>query len=144
MATSAPSLNIQLSQIGVRSAAEIENAVTLFAKEPNGALVVMADQVTNFHRDLIIDLAARHRLPAIYQSRYFAAAGGLISYGSYLIDQFQRAASYVDSILKGKSPADLPIQQPTKFELVINLKSAKALDLDVPLRLQQLADEVIE
>jgi putative ABC transport system substrate-binding protein len=144
MEASAPFLNVRVTQVGVRDADEINTAISQFAQKPNGGLIVMADQVTNFHRDLIIDLAARNRLAAIYQSRYFAAAGGLVSYGSYLIDQFRRAASYVDRILKGTRPADLPIQQPTKFELVINLKTAKTLSLEIPPNLLALADEVIE
>jgi putative ABC transport system substrate-binding protein len=144
MEPSAQSLKIQLSQSGVLKAEEIESAITHFAEEANGGLVVMADQVTNFHRDLIIALAARYHLVAIYQSRYFVAAGGLVSYGTHLIDQFRRAATYVDQILRGSIPGDLPIQQPTVFELVLNLKAAKALGLTIPPTLVARADEVIE
>src|SRR5437899_7565753 len=126
------------------NASEIENAITHFAQQPNGGLVVMADNVTNFNRDLIIGLTARRRLVAVYQSRYFTVGGGLVSYGSYLTDQFRRAATYIDRVLKGTKPGDLPIQQPIKFELVLNLKTAKALGLDVPPTLLARADEVIE
>jgi putative ABC transport system substrate-binding protein len=105
---------------------------------------VLASPITNLHRELIIALAARHRLPAVYSYRYFVADGGLMSYGADVVDLFRRAASYVDRILMGAKPGDLPVQQPTKFELVINLKTAKALGLEVPLFLQQRADEVIE
>jgi putative ABC transport system substrate-binding protein len=128
----------------VRNATEIEDSITRFAQEPNGVLVVMADNVTNFHRGLIIGLAARLRLPAVYQSRYFTTGGGLVSYGSHLVDQFWDAAIYVDRILRGTKPANLPIQQPTKFELVVNLKTAKAIGLEVPPLLIGQADEVIE
>ena len=144
MEASAPLLKVHLSQAGVSNAREIEDVITHFAEEQNGALIVMADNVTNLHRDLIIGLAARHRLAAVYQSRYFTVGGGLVSYGSYLIDQFRRAATYVDRVLRGTKPGELPIQQPIKFELVLNLKTAKALGLDIPDRLLALADEVIE
>jgi putative tryptophan/tyrosine transport system substrate-binding protein len=128
----------------VRNAAEIESAVSALATEANGSLIVMPDATTNSHSDLIIGLAARYRMPAIYAFRYFAAAGGLISYGYDPIDQFSRAAAYVDRILRGEKPGDLPVQRPQKYELVINLKTAKALGLDVPERLLTLADQVVE
>ena len=144
MEASAPLLKVRLSQAGVSNAREIEDVITHFAEEQNGALIVMADNVTNLHRDLIIGLAARHRLAAVYQSRYFTVGGGLVSYGSYLIDQFRRAATYVDRVLRGTKPGELPIQQPIKFELVLNLKTAKALGLDIPPTLLARADEVIE
>ena len=112
--------------------------------EPNGGLIVTGSALASLHRDLIIALAARHRLPAVYPDRCYVAGGGLISYGPDLVDQFRRAAGYVDRILKGEKPADLPVQAPTKYELVINLKTAKALGLDVPPTLLARADEVIE
>jgi putative ABC transport system substrate-binding protein len=128
----------------VRNAADIERAINAFAPEPNGGLIVLPSGATTVHRELIIALAARHRLPAIYAYRQFIADGGLISYGLDLAEQYRGAAAYVDRILRGEKPGDLPVQQPTKFELVINLKTAKALGLHVPSQLQQLADEVIE
>jgi putative ABC transport system substrate-binding protein len=140
----APSLGVRLTAAGVHDAAEIERALDTFARESNGGLIVLASPITNLHRELIIALAARHRLPAVYSYRYFVADGGLMSYGADVVDLFRRAASYVDRILMGAKPGDLPVQQPTKFELVINLKTAKALGLEVPLFLQQRADEVIE
>jgi ABC-type uncharacterized transport system substrate-binding protein len=140
----APSLGVELSVIGVRDADEIESAVTAFARSPNGGLIVTASTSAAIHRDLISTLAARHRLPAVYSYRYFVMAGGLISYGADSIDPYRRAAGYVDRILKGEKPADLPVQAPTKYELVINLKTAKALGLDVPATLLARADEVIE
>ena len=124
--------------------AEIERAVTAFARGSNGGLIVTASGLAIRHRDLIITLAARHKLPAVYPERPFVAAGGLISYGPDYVDQYRRAAGYVDRILKGEKPADLPVQAPTKYELVINLKTAKALGLDVPPSLLARADEVIE
>ena len=138
----APSLGVELSPVDVRDGGEIERAVTAFARSGNGGLIATASAPTSRHRDLIIALAARHRLPAVYSWRYFAADGGLMSYGPDLLDQYRRAAGYVDRILKGEKPADLPVQAPTKYELVINLKTAKALGLEVPLSLQQRADEV--
>ena len=133
------------SPINVRDAGEIERAVAAFAHSPNGGLIVTASAVgASVHRDLIITLAARHKLPAVYWDRFFVAAGGLISYGPDVIDQYRRAAGYVDRILKGEKPADLPVQAPTKYELVINLKTAKALGLAVPPTLLARADEVIE
>ena len=128
----------------MRDAGEIERAVTAFARSPNGGLIVTASALANVHRDLIITLAARHKMPAVYFERVFVTGGGLISYGPDLVDQYRRAAGYVDRILKGEKPADLPVQAPTKYELVINLKTAKALGLDVPQSLLARADEVIE
>ena len=130
--------------MGVRDAGEIEHAVTTFARRPNGGLIVTASGVATRHRELIITLAARHRLPAVYSNRLFVTDGGLISYSPDRIDQFRRAADYVDRILRGENPADLPVQAPTKYELVINLTAAKALGLDVPETLLAIADEVIE
>ena len=140
----APSLGVEVSPVNVRDAGEIERAVAAFARAPNGGLIVTASAAAIVHRDLIITLAARHKLPAVYSERFFVAAGGLISYGPDFIDQYRRAAGYVDRILKGEKPADLPVQAPTKYELVINLKTAKALGLDVPPTLLARADEVIE
>ena len=125
-------------------AGEIESAVTAFARSANGGLIVTPSALTTRYRDLIVALAARHKLPAVYANRYFITGGGLTFYGPDFIDQYRRAAGYVDRILKGEKPADLPVVQPSKFELVINLKTAKALGLDVPWFLQQRADEVIE
>jgi putative tryptophan/tyrosine transport system substrate-binding protein len=140
----APSFGVQLSPVSVRDAGEIERAVTAFARSPNGGLIVTASGLANVHRDLIITLAARHRLPAVYSTRLFVTGGGLLSYGADSIDPHRRAASYVDRILKGEKPADLPVQAPTKYELVINLNTAKALGLEVPATLLSTADEVIE
>jgi len=142
--TAAASFGLQLSPAGVRDAAQIGNVIEGFAREANGGLVVLSDLTTNVHRDLIIALAARHHLPAIYLFRYFVASGGLVSYGADVIDLFRRAAPYVARILAGEKPANLPVQAPTKFELVINLKTAKALGLTVPPTLLARADEVIE
>jgi putative ABC transport system substrate-binding protein len=140
----APSVGAEVTPVNVRDAGEIERAITAFARLPNGGLVVTASTLAGVHRDLIIALAARYRLPAVYPLRYFVAAGGLISYGPDQIDQYRQAAGYVDRILKGEKPADLPVQTPTKYELFINLKTAKALGLDVPPTLLARADEVIE
>jgi putative tryptophan/tyrosine transport system substrate-binding protein len=140
----APSLMVEVSPVNMRDAGEIERAVTAFARSPNGGLIVPAGGSAQLHRNLIITLAARHKLPAVYYERFFVVAGGLISYGSDFIDQYRRAASYVDRILKGEKPADLPVQAPTKYELVINLKTAKALGLTVPPSVLARADEVIE
>ena len=140
----APSLRVEVNPVNVRDAGEIERAVAAFARSPNGGLIVTASALATRHRDLIITLAARHKLPAVYFERFFVAAGGLISYGPDYVDQYRRAAGYVDRILKGEKPADLPVQAPTKYELVINLKTAKALGLDVPPTLLARADEVIE
>ena len=139
----APSLGVELSAVDARDAPEIERAVTAFARSGNGGLIVTASPVANRHRDLIIALAARHRLPAVYPWRYFVIDGGLISYGPDSIDQYRQAAGYVDRIFKGEKPADLPVQAPTKYETVINLKTAKALGLDLPAMLLARA-EVIE
>ena len=128
----------------MRDQPEIERAITAFARSSNGGLLVTASALAVLHRDLIITLAARHKLPAVYWERFFVTGGGLISYGPDVVDQFRRAASYVNRILKGEKPADLPVQAPTKYELVINLKTAKALGLDVPPTLLARADEVIE
>ena len=133
-----------MSPVDLRDIAEIERAVTAFARRPDGGLIVVASALAVVHRKLIIELAARHRLPAIYPFRVFVPAGGLISYGPYLADKYRRTASYVDRILKGEKPADLPVQQSTKVELIINLNTAKALSLDVPPTLLARADEVIE
>ena len=140
----APSFGVELSVIGVRDADEIESAVAAFARSPNGGLIVTTSTSALIHRELISTLAARHRLPAVYPFRYYVTAGGLISYGPDSIDPYRRAAGYIDRILKGEKPADLPVQAPTKYELVINLKSAKTLDLTIPPTLLALADEVIE
>jgi putative tryptophan/tyrosine transport system substrate-binding protein len=142
--TAAPSFGMEVSPVNVRDASEIERAVMGFARSSNGGLIVTASPLAQLHRDLIITLAARHKLPAVYFERFFVAEGGLISYGADFIDQFRRAAGYVDRILKGEKPADLPVQAPTKYELVINLKTAKALGLEVPPTLLARADEVIE
>jgi putative ABC transport system substrate-binding protein len=140
----APSLGVELRPIDVRDAGEIERAVTEFARGSNGGLIVETSGSAVRHRALIIMLANRHRLPALYPYRLFAADGGLISCGPDPIDPHWRAAGYVDRILKGEKPADLPVQAPTKFELVVNLKTAKALGIAVPLPLLGRADEVIE
>jgi putative ABC transport system substrate-binding protein len=140
----APSLGVDLRAVDVRDAGEIERAIAAFAQGSNGGLIVTGSPAAAFHRALIIALAARHRLPAVYNSRPYAADGGLISYGPDFVDQYRRAAGYVDRILKGEKPADLPVQAPTRYELVINLKTAKALSLDVPTSLLARADEVIE
>jgi putative ABC transport system substrate-binding protein len=140
----APSFGVELSLVDVRDPAGIERGVSAFARGANGGLIVPAGTLATIHRDLIIALAARHRLPAVYPLRHFIAGGGLISYGPDFLDQYRRAAGYVDRILKGEKPADLPVQAPTKFELAINLKTAKALGLDIPATVLARADEVIE
>jgi putative ABC transport system substrate-binding protein len=140
----APSLGVELSAVDVRDAGEIERAVTAFARSGNGGLIVTASALASHHRDLIIALAARLRLPAVYSYRFFVTVGGLISYGPDFVDQYRQAAGYVDRILKSEKPADLPVQAPTKYELVINLKTAKALGLTVPPTLLAAADKVIE
>jgi ABC-type uncharacterized transport system substrate-binding protein len=142
--TVAPSFGVILTAAGVSDAVEIERAVGAFAHESNGGLIVVPNPVTISHRELIIALAAQHRLPVVYAYRYFVADGGLISYGPDFADQYRQAGRYVDRILKGERPADLPVQAPTKYELVINLKTARALGLTVPDRLLARADEVIE
>jgi putative tryptophan/tyrosine transport system substrate-binding protein len=139
-----PSFGVELRPVDVRDAGEIERALTAFAGSPNGGLIVTGSALAVMHRDLIIALAARHRLPAVYYDPYFAAAGGLISYGSNSAEEYRLAAGYVDRILKGEKPAELPVQVTTKYELVINLKTAKALGLDVPASVLVRADEVIE
>ena len=140
----ASSLGVEVNALNMRDAPEIERVVAAFARSPNGGLIVTASGPAVLHRDLIITLAARHKLPAVYSERTFVGAGGLISYGSDLIDQYRQAAGYVDRILKGEKPADLPVQAPTKYELVINLKTAKALGLTIPPSVLARADEVIE
>jgi ABC-type uncharacterized transport system substrate-binding protein len=140
----APSLGVELSPVDVRDAGEIERAVTEFARGLNGGLIVTGSAAAIVHRELIATLAAQHRLPAVYPGRYSVTAGGLISYGPDLIDQFRRAAGYVDRILRGEKPADLPVQTPTKYELVINLKTANALGLTVPDSVLARANEVLE
>lgn len=140
----APWLGVTVVDLPVHDAVEIDQAVESFAREPNGSLVALPDNTTVRHRELIVALAAKHRLPAVYPYRYFAASGGLLSYGIDTVDLYRRAASYVDRILRGEKPADLPVQQPTKFEFVINLKAAKALGLPVSWSILAFADEVIE
>jgi putative ABC transport system substrate-binding protein len=140
----APALGVELRTIDMRDAGEIERAVVAFARVPNSGLIIVGAPSLVVHRDLIITLAARHQLPAVYPLPYFARSGGLISYGPDSIDPYRRAAGYVDRILKGEKPADLPVQAPTKYELTVNLKTAKALGLDVPTTLLARADEVIE
>jgi ABC-type uncharacterized transport system substrate-binding protein len=140
----APSLRVEVNPINLRDAGEIEHAVTAFARSSNGGLIVTTGGLAQLHRDLIITLAARHKLPAVYYERFFVAGGGLLSYGADYIDQYRQAAAYVDRILKGEKPGDLPVQAPTKYETVVNLKTAKALGLTVPPSLLARADEVIE
>ena len=139
-----PSFRVHVTMAGVRDGAEIERAIAAAAREPNSGLIVFANLVTNAHRRMIIERAARHRLPTIYDFRYFVAEGGLVSYGHDPAELYRAAAVYVDRILKGEKAGELPVQNPTKYELVINLKTAKALGLDVPPSLLALADEVIE
>jgi putative tryptophan/tyrosine transport system substrate-binding protein len=140
----APSVGVDVIPINLGDAAEIKREVAAFAQSTNGGLISTSSALATVHRDLIITLAAQHKLPAVYQERNYVAAGGLISYGPNFVDQYRRAASYVDRILKGEKPADLPVQAPTKYELVINLKTAKALGLAVPPSVRARADEVIE
>ena len=142
--STAPSFGVELTPIAMRDAGAIEQAVAAFARSANGGLIVTASSLVVPHRDLIFVLAARYRLPALYPFRFYAVAGGLASYGPDIIDNFARTAGYVDRILKGEKPADLPVQAPTKYELVINLKTAKALGLTVPPSLLAIAEEVIE
>jgi putative ABC transport system substrate-binding protein len=142
--TAAPSLGMEIVPVNVRDASEIERAVAAFARVGKGGLIVTGSPLTALHRDLIIMLTARHKLPAVYSNPYFAADGGLMAYGPDLVGQHRPAARYVDRILKGEKPADLPVQVPTKYELVINLKTAKTLGLEVPATLLARADEVIE
>src|SRR5262245_5432607 len=140
----APSLGVDLSPVDVRDVGEIERAINTFGRGSNGGLIVTGSPLAIIHRQPIIALAARHRLPAVYSDRGSIIAGGLISYGPDRLDQFRRAAGYVDRILKGEKPADLPVQAPTKYDLIINLKTAKALGLDIPATVLARADEVIE
>ena len=140
----APGLGVELSPVNLRDVDEIERDVAEFAGKPNGGMIVTAGGAGVRHRDVVVPLAARHRLPAIYANRFFVTGGGLISYGADIAGHYRRAASYVDRILKGEKPADLPVQAPTKYELVINLKTARALGLTVPPSLLARADEVIE
>jgi putative ABC transport system substrate-binding protein len=142
--SAAPALKMDASPVNVRVAGEIERAVTAFARFPNSGLIVTASGLSVIHRDLILTLAARHKLPAVYSQRLFVNEGGLISYGPDRVDLFRQAATYVDRILKGEKPADLPVQAPTKYEMVINLKTAKALGLTIPETLLATADEVIQ
>jgi putative tryptophan/tyrosine transport system substrate-binding protein len=140
----AASVGIEVRPINVGDAAEIERALSAFAQVANGGLIVTSNALSEIHRDLIISLAARYRLPAVYNQRYWVGGGGLISYGPSFVEQFRRAADYVDRILKGEKPADLPVQAPTRYELVVNLKTAKALGLTIPQTVLARADEVIE
>jgi putative tryptophan/tyrosine transport system substrate-binding protein len=140
----APAVGVEVSPVNVRDAGEIERAVGAFAQSSNGGLILTASALAVVHRNLVIALAVRHKLPAVYTNRSFVTGGGLISYGANFIDQYRQAAGYVDRILRGEKPADLPVQAPTKYELAINLKTAKALGLDVPPMLLARADEVIE
>jgi putative tryptophan/tyrosine transport system substrate-binding protein len=140
----ARSVGVEVSPVNVRDASEIERAITAFAGQSNGGLILTASALSLFHRDLIISLAARERLPAVYYRRGFVAAGGLVSYGPDIVDQYRRSAGYVDRILKGEKPAELPVQAPSKYELVINLKAAKVLGLELPASLLARASEVME
>jgi putative ABC transport system substrate-binding protein len=140
----APSLGVTLTPVDVRDASEIERGVSAFARGSSGGLIVTASPLASSHRELITTLAARHKLPAVYSARHYITVGGLLSYGPDLIDQFGRAAGYVDRILRGEKPADLPVQAPAKYQLVVNLKTARALGLDIPPSLLARADEVIE
>jgi len=135
---------VEVNPLNMRDAGEIERAVAAFALSPNGGLIVTGSAAATRHRDLIVRLAARHKLPAVYYERSFVAAGGLVCYGPDFADQYRRAAGYVDRILKGEKPGDMPVQAPTKYKLAINLKTAKALGLNVPPSLLARADEVIE
>ncbi|MGA7520430.1 MAG: ABC transporter substrate-binding protein [Pseudolabrys sp.] len=142
--TAAPSCRMEVSPVNVRDASEIGRAATAFAQTPNGGLIVTGTPLAQLHRDLIISLAAKHRLPAVYFERFFVTDGGLISYGADFVDQYRRAGGYVHRILNGDKPADLPVQAPNKYELVINLKTAKVLGISVPPSLLARADAVIE
>ena len=142
--TAAPTCRMEVSPVNVRDASEIGRAATAFAQTPNGGLIVTGTPLAQLHRDLIISLAAKHRLPAVYFERFFVTDGGLISYGADFVDQYRRAGGYVNRILNGDKPADLPVQAPNKYELVINLKTAKALGISVPPSLLARADAVIE
>ena len=140
----APSIGVDVCAINMRDAGQIEQDITKFARSPNGGLILTASALAVFHQKLVVALAAQHKLPAVYHRRYFVTSGGLMSYGPDIDEQYRGAARYVDRILKGEKPADLPVQAPTKYELVINLKTAKALALSVPQSLLSRADEVIE
>jgi putative tryptophan/tyrosine transport system substrate-binding protein len=140
----ASSFGLDVSAVNASDAEEIERAVATFARSPNGGLIVAPSPAVRLHRNLIVTLAARHRLAAVYPYRYFMTSGGLISYGPDYVDQYRQAAGYVDRILRGEKPADLPVQAPTKYETIINLKTAKALGLEVPQTLLATADEVIQ
>jgi putative ABC transport system substrate-binding protein len=140
----AQSLTVEVNPVNVRDAGDIERGITTFARSTKGGLIVTGFAVASFHRDLIITLAARHKLPTVYYRRIFVDAGGLISYGSSIVDHSRRAAGYVDRILKGEKPGDMPVQAPTKYEAVINLKTAEALGLTIPETLLATADEVIQ
>ena len=142
--TAAPSVGVEVSPMNIRDPGEIERAVTAFARTSNGGLILAPSALAALHHNLIITLAARYKLPAVYPLRYYVTDGGLISYGPNIIDQFHSAAGYVDRILKGEKPANLPVQAPTKYELVVNLKTAKAIGLDIPSTVLARADEVIE
>jgi putative tryptophan/tyrosine transport system substrate-binding protein len=142
--SAATSARIDLRPVNLRDAGEVERAIAAFARAPNGGLIVTASALSVVHRDLIIALAARSKLPAVYFERFFVVAGGLVSYGANFIDQYRSAAGYVDRILKGEKPADLPVQAPTKYEMAINLKTAQALGLSIPPAVLARADEVIE
>jgi putative tryptophan/tyrosine transport system substrate-binding protein len=140
----APSIGIEVTPVNVRDPGEIEHAVAAFARSSDGGLIVTGSALAVVHRDLIVKLAAQHKLPAVYYERFFVTGGGLVSYGPNLVDLYRQAAGYVDRILKGEKPADLPVQAPTKYELLITLKTARALGLEVPPTLLARADEVIE
>ena len=140
----APFFKVEVTPVNLSDAAEIERAVAAFARTPNGSLIMTAGAAAIRHRELAITLAAEHKLPAVYWERFFVAAGGLISYGPDLVDHYRRSAGYIDRILKGEKPADLPVQAPTRYETVLNLKTAKALGIDVPPMVLVRADEVIE
>ena len=142
--STASSLGVEVTAVNLRDTTDLERAIAEFARSTNGGLIVTASALAMAHRNLIVTLAARHKLPAIYNGRAFATGGGLISYGPDRIDPYRRAAGYVDRILKGEKPADLPVQAPTKYELVINLKTANALGLEIPASVLARADEVIE
>jgi putative ABC transport system substrate-binding protein len=142
--SAAPAVGVELHPVDVRNAAEIEKDVAAVARISSAGLIVTAGPGAALHRDLLINLSARHKLPAVYYERNFVAAGGLVSYGPDFVDQYRQAAGYVDRILKGEKPADMPVQAPTKYELIVNLKTAKALDIDLPPSLLARADEVIE
>jgi putative ABC transport system substrate-binding protein len=142
--TVAPALRVEVTPLNLLEAGEIERTLATFARTPNGGLIMTVSGAAIRHRELVITLAARHKLPAVYWERFFVGAGGLVSYGADAVDNYRRAAGYVDRILKGEKPVELPVQAPTKYELVVNLKTAKALGLDVPATILARADEVLE